>query len=99
MTDATNLSTSLRWPGVAFADDAQTEDDRIVRGAKRNIGNAVELWTSKAQLADDPVDRSCQVEQPLVHVKTVSGSGLTVAQARELAAALAAAADEADAGT
>ena len=84
--------------GAAVADDWQPGPApyRIVLGTKRRIGE-VEVQTSVAQFADGTIDHAGKIELPTVHVQAYWGdNGLTAGQARQLARALIAAADELD---
>jgi hypothetical protein len=94
-------------PGAVFADDWEDDEPqpyRIIMGADRgpvvgNYGDQVRVWTGAAQLADGSVDDGSQIQQPCVHISnrnTDCIGGLTAAQARQLARALIAAADEID---
>jgi hypothetical protein len=72
-------------PGATFVDDWQSEQYRMVLGARRDVAG-VQVWTSVAQRADGTVDAG-RIEPPLVHVHE-KGAWLTVEQARELAGAI-----------
>ncbi|MEZ0363392.1 hypothetical protein ACAG26_06760 [Mycobacterium sp. pUA109] len=85
-------------PGAVHADDWQPYEPpyRIVTGPTRVIGS-YGVWAAAAQFADGSIDDGSQVEHPTVHVTLTGGrDDLTTAEARQLARALIAAADQFD---
>jgi len=86
-------------PGTASSDDWQSGPTypsyRIINGADRGIdGTEVEVWTSATQFADGSIDTDD--DPPAVRVRSSWEDGITAGQARQLARALIAAADEID---
>jgi hypothetical protein len=86
--------------GAVFADDwdGRNRPYRIVRGPNRDVDGRVTVRTSAAQWADGRIDTG-PFEPRYVHVETPGANGgvLTSSQARQVARALIAAADEIDA--
>ena len=79
-----------------WEDHDRRAEYRIVYGQRRGVPGRddIRVQPTAIQLDDGRIDDGTVIEGPVVHVDGVSGVPLTVAQARQFAAAVMAAADE-----
>jgi hypothetical protein len=89
---------AIRPPMGPEVDDWQHENGhayRIIYGETRRIAGRADIFVqpTAVQLGDGSTDDGSVIEGPVVHVDGVSGVPLTVAQARQFAAVVMAAAD------
>ena len=86
--------------GAAYGDDWQQHPDKphpVVCGVNRGVlGDEALVWSYVRQFADGTVDDGTFREAPGVSVDVQWERGLSIPQARELAAAILAAAEEVD---
>ena len=96
----TKPAVTAAIPAGTEADDWQHDqfgDYRIIYGASRSVAGRPDIIVRPTAIQlghDGTIDNGDVLEQPKVHVGVVSGDPLTVQQARALAAAIMAAADE-----
>jgi hypothetical protein len=104
MTTATPLNDVPLPPGAQANEDDWAACDnqcRIIHGPTRTIAKDVFVHSTAVQLPDGSLEHNdgCGGEAPSVTISCDWSENLTVPQARQLAAAIVAAADEVDAWT
>ncbi len=88
------MKTSTPPAGAAEWDEIDGHRFRCIEGRHRGR-DGVTVMASAIQLGDGSIDNGAAVAAPLIFT-AVPGDGITIGQARALAAALLAAADEVD---